>query len=716
MQKKDIITRIKADIPVTEYLVPSQTEHGKYICPYCGSGGNGHNNTSALKVYQDTNTFYCFACNNDSTEKRGSVIDAYMQAARVDFNQAVSLLAGDLGISMDERPTAADATPPAAHEAVQGNAGTPQSDFNGAGDKLPDGEEKPAQIADFTAYYKECQGRINDPAAVSYLSARGISLATAAAYGVGYDPAADVANAPGALEADAVYKPFPTPRIITPTTTAHYVGRSIDPNTPKAYAKLNPAKKHGAGSPGITNAAAIYGGANTVYICEGAFDAMSVAEAGAAAIALNSKNNGRALLAMLQNRPANVGFVVCFDNESDPEKDKRTKADAAQLVTDLRQQGYDAMAYNICGPYHDPNDALVADRAGFLGAIRAAERVLHPDALRDFMDKIQSESYKPISTGLSFFDDLLGGGVEPQTLTLLLAAPGTGKTTLCGQLAEAMAEHRKAVVYLNIEMSTEQMLSRAFSAKAYSKGRYYTAKQVRHGYNWTDSDRQFMAEVEAEYRRRNFPYIEYNPRHMDGRAVGGDLDRILEYLKMRGERARRSGKPGPAVILDYMHLVSSTRGLDLQELIKQTITGLKQYAVDYNTFVICISAVNRSSAKGGRIGLYSGRDSSNIEYTGDYVLTLDYLDIDRGNVDPEDQEAVAKLQKGDEYGVRTMVLRQPKGRDDNTGSKRVLYYKAAYNTFYDEFMRDFIPSDDYARTPFEAVGPEGEQMKITQRF
>lgn len=99
-------------------------------------------------------------------------------------------------------------------------------------------EQREAQQVNFSGYYRESMERLRkSEAAQAYLTGRGISLETAIAHNVGFDPAADPAGAPAAA-ADA-YKAHPVPRIIIPTAPAHYVGRSIDPNTPGSYAKMN---------------------------------------------------------------------------------------------------------------------------------------------------------------------------------------------------------------------------------------------------------------------------------------------------------------------------------------------------------------------------------------------------------------------------------------------------------------------------------------------
>ena len=138
-----------------------------------------------------------------------------------------------------------------------------------------------------------------------------------------------------------------------------------------------------------------------------------------------------------------------------------------------------------------------------------------------------------------------------------------------------------------------------------------------------------------------------------------------------------------------MHLNSTNRGLDNQELIKQIVKGFKNYAVDYDTFVIGISATNRISNISGRITMESGRDSSNIEYTGDYQLSLNYYAVDKGEVKTTDTDKLAELQRMDR---RQMIIRVLKGRFVSPGRTAKVYFDAANNIFYGE--NDSLPEDD----------------------
>ena len=173
------------------------------------------------------------------------------------------------------------------------------------------------------------------------------------------------------------------------------------------------------------------------------------------------------------------------------------------------------------------------------------------------------------------------------------------------------------------------------------------------------------------------------------------------------------GHAAPLVIIDYLHLITDAeaRG-DAQELVKRAIVALKNFAIEFNTCVIAIGAVNRDSMKYGRITLNSGRDSSTIEYTGDSVISLNYYDIDiyrpakgtpgtqnyrpaRG-VSPDDLEKVGVLQQ---MTYRRMIVRILKGRFFTPGKTARVYFHAAGNSFYGE--DDFLPVPDDEITPFD---------------
>lgn len=332
---------------------------------------------------------------------------------------------------------------------------------------------------------------------------------------------------------------------------------------------------------------------------------------------------------------------------------------------------------------------------------KPAERVKTSTELFDmFLDKIQTETYKPLKTGMQSFDALLGGGILRQSLVILSAAPGTGKTTLAQQIFETMAATGANVVFLNLEMSREQLLARSISRIISKNGHTMTAAQVLKGYEWTDIQRSYVMEAADEYRRKIAPHFMYNPV-----GAGVTYKSIGEKLTEYGDKMRNAGRTAPIVVLDYLHLVQSDGREDAQETIKNTVKMLKDYAVNYDSFVFAISATNRTSNSSGKISLESSRDSSSVEYTADYLLSLNYKALALNETDPDTSR---KYDAGDPLHMEVLQQQKPrkmlvqvlKNRMNAAGGKLQLAFNTENSTFIPIDSTKY--TDSYGRT-FENV-------------
>ena len=77
---------------------------------------------------------------------------------------------------------------------------------------------------------------------------------------------------------------------------------------------------------------------------------------------------------------------------------------------------------------------------------------------------------KRIPTGCSSLDDLLGGGLESGSVTLLYGEAGTGKTNFCLQTAYNMVKSGMKVAYIDSEGLSSDRISQIFQEKEYIKG------------------------------------------------------------------------------------------------------------------------------------------------------------------------------------------------------------------------------------------------------
>jgi circadian clock protein KaiC len=65
------------------------------------------------------------------------------------------------------------------------------------------------------------------------------------------------------------------------------------------------------------------------------------------------------------------------------------------------------------------------------------------------------------ASGVAQLDTLLGGGIESGTSTLIIGAPGTGKSSLAAQFASTAADRGQRTAFFNFDESVETFLTRA---------------------------------------------------------------------------------------------------------------------------------------------------------------------------------------------------------------------------------------------------------------
>ena len=309
-------------------------------------------------------------------------------------------------------------------------------------------------------------------------------------------------------------------------------------------------------------------------------------------------------------------------------------------------------------------------------ASKPEEPAKKDDSFLKFFRDVQTEKYKPVQTGMDELDELLGGGILKQSLVILLAAPSAGKTTFAQQLLETMAEHQHDVIFMNLEMSREQLYARSISRIMKKQGHNMSASGVLKGYSWTPEQKQCVLDAAVHYANNIHKHMVYNP---DGMTT--DIDNIRTVLEEAGlkARARDPEASAPIIALDYLHLVSSAQRIDGSEIIKETVAALKDYAVKYNTIVLLISASNRASNASGKQTMESGRDTSAVEYSADYLLGLTYRELDE--YDPSVSKQKPKLEELQQQSPRKMTLKLMKNRLDGSGKKIWLDFDAATSTF-----------------------------------
>ena len=580
-------------------LVLSLLEKSKganqYKCPYCNSG-TGKNGTGALKYYPGTKSFYCFACETKNPGEgfalKQDVLGAYRLTKKCSETEAFL----QVGIVIDKYNT-------------QKATRSPQSDFS-EGERVntppatktaKTAAQELTEAADLTAYFAECRDRLKQsPEAISYLQARGISLDTALQYWIGFDPKADPAQSN-----------YPEPRIITPTCKTHYVARSIDPDTPKQWAKMN----NKGGTPAIFNAKVLQDSSiDAVFVTEGFFDALSVIEIGGQAIALNSTSNASKLLEQLREKRTKATLILCFDNDDAGKKCTKT------LREGLQRLNISYVTADICGGYKDPNEHLQANRENFIKAVNEAERqtAARPDSISDYIDRIMSseiDSFKEAKnrrTGFTNLDDKAKGLYAG--LYVVAAISSLGKTTFCHQIADQLAEMGEDVLFFSLEQSRLELVSKSLARRTAQKDitKAVNSLSIRRGYL-----PEQVLKAADEYKKGisdRLSIIEGN--------FACNISFIGDYIR---RYINKTGKK-PIIFVDYLQILQPEhdergRTQTTKETVDSTVTELKRISREQGLTVFVISSVNRANYL-TPIDFESLKESGGIEYTCDVIWGL----------------------------------------------------------------------------------------------
>ena len=611
---------IRRQVSCIQYL--ERSKNGYYCCPYCGSG-KGEHRTGALKLYE-TNTWTCHAC-----KKSGDVIDLYRREKNADYNTALFLLANEIGITID-------AYKPIVSAGLRSDMGdnmikrlhsceNRQKDINShLNTKVSKSGVKTTidTELDFTSYYVECKDRLNDPAAAVYLQSRGISIETAAAYWIGYDPAADPANTPGVAKGQ-----HPCPRIIIPTSKTHFVGRRIDGQ--KGFEKVN-AK---GSSPAIFNSEALYAqNVKEIFVTEGAFDALSILEVGYPAIALNSASNFDVLIKQLEQCRTSATLILCPDNDYDIKTAERVKRNFVMLSEGLRRLNISHITADINGGYKDANEHLIGSKETFIMALERAQHqtAAKPDNTAYYVDVLMAGEIerfkKDKKTGFSNLDAQVGGLYAG--LYVLAAISSLGKTSFALQLAEQLATDQKNdkgetvpgndVVFFSLEQSRLELVSKSLARRTVTKDfsgqlrfdKAITSLAIRKGY-FSQQVLQAAKDYKVAVNDR-ISIVEGNFA-CDVSFIG---NYVRQYIQRNGTR--------PVVFIDYLQILQSAEGNKRQsakETVDDTVIELKRISRDLDLTLIVISSVNRANYLTA-IDFESLKESGCIEFSCDVLWGL----------------------------------------------------------------------------------------------
>ena len=563
-----------------------------FVCPQC-ENGTGHDGTGIQPdPHGDGLTLHCFKCG-----WHGDVIDAYRLKTGADFNTALDELCDLYGIEIDGEAVRADIRP--------SNAKTRPTTQRG--EKRP---ENVPTTRDYGQYIDACAQRITDPQAIAYLQARGLSIETATAYGLGYDPSG---------------------YLVIPASRHHYT--ATDPSTKPRFKNPTGARVE------FFNMAAIYDDdPRPVFVTEAAIDALSIIEAGGVAVGLNSASNaGKFAEALKAHRPHKVLIIALDDDEAG----KRASKVLADALDALNVSCVPMTPYNGA---KDANEALTSNRAAFMRAIDEAQgKATRPDnmaayfggSMVDDMEALQRQANR--KTGFSNLDR--EAGAIYNGLYVIGGISSVGKTSFITQLCDQMAEAGEHVLFFSMEQSRLEIASKSIARRTARRDREHasTGLQVRMGELTPLMIEEINAYTSEVGERVN--------------VIEGNFFCTASYIHDYTARYIEANGVRPVVIVDYLQILQSDvdpdtgrKITDARLSVDYSVTTLKRMSRKLEVPVFVVSSVNRSNYL-TPIDFESFKESGGIEYTADVVWGLQLAAVNDDLFKGDDKKKVERRER-----------------------------------------------------------------------
>ena len=337
-------------------------------------------------------------------------------------------------------------------------------------------------------------------------------------------------------------------------------------------------------------------------------------------------------------------------------------------------------------------------------AVEQANEALHAQRIEaakarigGFFERIKETTYEPIPTGLKYIDDAIGGGMMRGQMVVLGAAPGIGKTALATWIFSKLALKRIPSIYLNLEMSGDQLTARRFSTAIAEDGHTLTPAEILQGYKRNPEELEWI-KAAADKITAIDAYMT-SPERIDA-ALGA----VTAHIEAEAVAAEKAGQRAPFVVLDYLQKVTGNPSEDKTVVIQRATAAMKEYALKHKSIAFVIVAHNRESNKGGKITMEAARDTSDIEYTADLQMGIsytgclkEYTRIGRDGKPYTYYRAPSDLNPIEQ---KFLTVKITKARFGESGVVEHLYFDGATMTFK-QIGIDWIPIDESEGKTFE---------------
>ena len=643
-----------------------------YLCPFPECKGTDHKNSTggAFSIAGDKRRWKCFSC-----RRSGDIFDliGYLhgyKSGKSDKKTLAEEFKKEFSKACEIFHLEQDFTPPQEE--------TPEQKIEAAGRQIhtaestaatdPEGGSAAAEPTEgkFTEYLETCHRACTEGSrGYEYLKGRGFTAEIIERCKLGYD-----------AEKELIVIPYDN-------TYRYYATRTIEGK------EFNKPPTEIAGAEPLYNAGALYTD-KYCFVCESQLDAISIMQAGGAAVAIGGTGSQKLLKACTDDKPQHC-LILFFD------RDKAGAPAQQETAERLEERGIPFIEARFSwGKYGEPqkdaNDLLRSNpeqlAADILENVQAAKDqeletgsgLYAVGAYKNLFKQHQTIDKQRISTGFSSLDRALYGGFTNE-LYILSAETSIGKSAITCCLAQNIAASGIDVLYYALEMGRDEFIARGASMISREKGSSPIPYAEILNYKWDESTQEFYRRDYRSYE----PYIdEYMSRYGEHLYYieGGFFGKTALEIAETAEKFKKEHHLKQLVIVvDYLQRLKADpedrAQRDAMSITSAAVQILGNLASQKHNTVIAISSISNAQ-QGQLVTTAAGKYTGDIAYTGGILLGWNW----HGYTDTkstEDKERTVKECK--ERGYREMILEVLKQRSGERDNKLTMFYYPAYNYF-----------------------------------
>jgi len=210
-----------------------------------------------------------------------------------------------------------------------------------------------------------------------------------------------------------------------------------------------------------------------------------------------------------------------------------------------------------------------------------------------------------VSTGYTFLDRILNGGLQKSDLCILAARPSMGKTAFALALTLNAAKKKNPVAFFSLEMEAKQLIMRMLNS----------VESIN------------TKEIITFKRRNEMQKITAGIGKLATLPIFFDDSSSLSIMEMRAKcRRLKVEKDIQLIVVDYLQLIQSVKAESREREIAIISSTLKQIARELEVPVLALAQLNRSvetrTGKDKTPLLSDLRESGSIEQDADVVMFI----------------------------------------------------------------------------------------------